>query len=123
MTLEMRVNGNSSGRDVIYASVAGRRFPAPVSLRNDSDEPIEAELRVRPGSGAKVTVSEARLTVPPGGVAQTTLLAETPSLQLEDTVLEVLVNGTVQAEFRLTVVSLLRESVFHNLAPKPSSRS
>ena len=123
MAILLKVNGNDSGRDVLYASVAGRRFPARVSLTNTGDAPIEAELRMRADSGARVGIADPRLTIPAGADAETTLQAETPSPAPEDTVLELLVGGSVQAEFRFTVVSLLRESVFHNLAPKPPSRS
>src|SRR5262249_31752411 len=102
----------------LFVSVAGRRFPAPVSVTNTGSALIVVELRMRAGSGAKGSIAEPRLEIPPGATAETTLPAETPSQLPGDTVLEGLVDGAVVAEFRLTAVSLARESVFPNLVPK-----
>ena len=118
MAILLKVNGNDSGRDRLFASVAGRRFPAPVSVTNTGDAPVRAELRIAPGSGARVTIADPILEIGPGATAETTIQAETPSTATADTVLQVLVDGAVQAEFRLTAVSLARESVFHNLVPQ-----
>ncbi len=119
MTILAKVNGKDPGRDRLLAEAAGRRFPAPVSLTNTSSAPVKVELRIRPGSGARVTIQQDRWTIDPGATVETTLQAQTPSLAGDDTVLEVVVEGVVESEFRFTAVSLLRESVFHNLVPKP----
>lgn len=118
--IRLKVSGNDSGTDRLFASVAGRRFPAPVSVTNTGSTPVQVELQIREGSGAKVRIANPRLKIGPGATADTTLEADTPSLASGDTTLEALVDGMVQAEFRLTVVSLARESVFHNLVPHQS---
>ena len=117
MAILLKVNGNDSGVDRLLVSVAGRRFPAPVSVTNTGPGAIVVELRIRAGSGARVSIADPQLEIPPGQTAETTLQAETPSQLAGDTVLEALVDGAVVAEFRLTAVSLARESVFHNLVP------
>ncbi len=118
MAILLKVNGNDSGVDRLFVSVAGRRFPAPVSITNLGSSAATVDLRIRAGSGANITIADPRIEIPPSQTAQTTLQAETPSRLAGDTVLEALVDGVVQAEFRLTAVSLARESVFHNLVPK-----
>ncbi len=118
MTILLKVNGNDSGVDRLFVSVAGRRFPAPVSVTNAGSAAIVVELRIRAGSGARVGIADPRFEIPPGQTAETTLQAETPSQLAGDTVLEALVDGAVAAEFRLTAVSLARESVFPNLVPR-----
>jgi len=114
----LKVNGNDSGVDRLLVSVAGRRFPAPVSVTNAGSTAVSVALRIRAGSGAKVSIADSRLEVPPGQTVETTLQAESPSQLAGDTVLEALVDGALVAEFCLTAVSLARESVFHNLVPK-----
>ena len=114
----LKVNGNDSGSDRLFAAVAGRRFPARVTITNTGSAPMEAELQMRPGSRAQVDIADPHLKIEPGCTAETTLPAQTPSLADEDTMLQVLVDGVVAAEFRFTVVSLARESVFHNLVPR-----
>lgn len=99
----------------MFAAVGGRRFPAPVSILNEGEAAVEVTLRVRPESGAKVRIESARFSLAPGARADTRLEAETPSLAENDTVLEVVVDGKVAHEFRFTVVSLARESIFHGL--------
>jgi hypothetical protein len=89
-----------------------------VEVTNTGPEAVEAELRMRAGSGATVGIADPRLAIGPGATAETTLQADTPSKEAEDTVLQVLVGGAIEAEFRFTVVSLARESVFHNVVPK-----
>jgi len=113
------VNGKEPGSDWLHASVAGRRFPALVSVTNTGTLPAEVELRMRPASGAQVVIADPHLRIHPGSSAETTLEARTTSTTDDDTVLEVLVDGVAQAEFRFTAVSLLRESYFHSLFPKP----
>jgi hypothetical protein len=114
----LKVNGSDSGSDWLYASVAGRRFPARVSVTNTGPQPAEVELRMRPDSGAEVRIGDPRLRIEPGATAETSIQAETTSTTYDDTVLQALVGGAVEAEFRFTVVSLLRESYFHALVPK-----
>lgn len=120
MAIVLKVNGNDSGRDKLFASVAGRRFPVPVSMTNTGPEPLEVELRMRPDSGARVVIAQPRLAIGPGGTAETTLQAETQSLAEDDTVLEVLVSGAVVAQFTFTVVSLAREIPFRAMVSKRS---
>jgi hypothetical protein len=119
MGIVLKVNGNDSGSDWIYASVAGRRFPARVTVTNNGPAAIQAELRTRPGSGAQIHIADPMLQIGPGATAETTVEAQTTSTTYDDTVLEVVVEGAVAAEFRFTAVSLLRESYFHSLVPKP----
>ncbi len=114
--IRLSVNGNSSGRDKLFASVGGRRFPAPVRVTNTGDGRVELELRMRPGSGAQVRITEGTLSIGPGETAETTIEAETQSLAEDDTVLEALVDGAVAAEFTFTVVSLAREVPFRAFA-------
>ena len=118
MAILLKFHGNDSGHDKLFASVAGRRFPAPVSLTNTSSAPIEVELRIRPGSGARVVMADTKLHIAPGETAETTIQAETPSLAEDDTVLEALVDGAVVAEFYFTVVSLAREIPFRAFVPQ-----
>ena len=118
MPILLQVNGNDSGVDRLFVSVAGRRFPAPVSVTNLASSAVNVDLRIRAGSGANVGIADPQLDILPGQTAKTTLQAETPSQLAGDTVLEALVDGEVVAEFRLTAVSLARESVLHNLVPK-----
>ena len=120
MAIVLKVNGNSTGPDRLLAAVGAKRFPAPVSITNAGSAPAEIELRIRPGSGAQVSLAESRFQIGPGETAQTMIRGETPSAKTQDTVLEALVAGVVEAEFSLTVVSLARESIFHNLVPKSS---
>ena len=114
----LKVHGNDSGRDKLFASVAGRRFPAPLSVTNTGDASIEVELRIRPGSGARIVITDTKLHIAPGETAETTIQAETPSLAEDDTVLEALVDGVVVAEFYFTVVSLAREIPFRAFVPQ-----
>ena len=118
MAILLKVNGNDSGRDRLFASVAGRRFPARVSIANTGPAEAEVELQMQPGSGARVVIADPRLKIGPGETAETMIQAETPSLAEDDTVLQVLVAGVVEAEFRFTAVSLARESIFHGLVPR-----
>jgi hypothetical protein len=116
----LNVNGNATGPDRLLAAVGAKRFPVPVSITNTGSVPAGVELRIRPGSGAKVSLAETRFQLGPGDSVHTTIRGETPSVKTQDTVLEALVGGAVEAEFSLTVVSLSRESIFHNLVPKSS---
>jgi hypothetical protein len=116
MAIELRVHGNDSGRDKLFASVAGRRFPAPLRVTNTGDSRVELELRMRPNSGARVRIADEKLSIDPGGTAETTIEAETQSLAEDDTVLEALVDGVVAAQFTFTVVSLAREIPFRAFA-------
>ena len=109
MAILVKVSGKDPGSDRLLACVAGRRFPAPVTIANTGRHPVQIELRIRPGSGARVSIADPRLPIDPGQTAHTTLQAETPSLAADDTVLEVLVDGSLHAEFRFTIVSLARE--------------
>ena len=119
MALRVTVNGKEPGSDWLHASVAGRRFPAPVSVTNTGTLPVEVQLRMWPGSMAEVVIAGPHLHIAPGSTAETTVEAHTTSTTDNDTVLQVLAEGVVQAEFRFTAVSLLRESYFHSLFPKP----
>lgn len=114
----LKVHGSDSGREKLFASVGGRRFPAPLSVTNTDAEPIEVELRMRSDSGARVRIAESRLAIAAGETAQTTLEAETQSVTEDDTVLEALVGGSVVAQFVFTVVSLAREIPFRAMVPK-----
>ena len=109
------INGKGPGSDRLFAAVGGRRFPAPVSIRNEGPHPVDVTLRVRAESGARVRIERERFTLAPGEGVETRLEAETPSRAEDDTVLEVVVDGRVTQEFRFTAVSLARESVFHRL--------
>lgn len=109
------VSGKGPGSDRLFASVGGRRFPAPVSILNDGEAAVEVVLRVRPQSGARLRIENQWFTVAPGQRVETRLEAETPSQTDDDTVLEVVVDGLVAHEFRFTAVSLARESIFHGL--------
>ena len=124
MAIAVTVNGKGPGDERLFAAVGVRRFPAPVRVTNTGSEAAEVELRWRL-AGARVRLGADRWTLEPGAAVETSLVAETPSQTAGDTVLEVVVNGVVDAEFRLTTVSLARESVFHNLVPRagPSPQS
>ncbi|MBI3696642.1 MAG: hypothetical protein HY238_17610 [Acidobacteria bacterium] len=118
MALILTVNGNASGRDRVLAAVGERRFLAPVTVTNTGAEPVDVTLRMRDDSVARVRIGEPRLRIEPGAAAETTVQADTPSDAPDDTVLQALVGERVEAEFRLTAISLARESVFHNLVPR-----
>ncbi len=123
VAIVLALNGNASGSDWMHASEAGRRFPARLQATNTGSEAVEVELRVREGSPARIVIADPRLQIAPGATAETVLHAETTSITNDDTVIEAIVGGKVAAEFRLTVVSLWRESYFHNLVlkrPNPS---
>jgi hypothetical protein len=109
------VSGKGPGSDRLLASVGGRRFPAPVTVLNEGDTPVEVTLRVKPHSGARLRIENERFIVAPGARVETRLEAESPSLAEADTVLEVVVDGAVEQEFRFTAVSLAKESVLHGL--------
>jgi hypothetical protein len=109
------VNGKGPGSDRLFASVAGRRFPSPISLVNEGGQPAEVALRLRPDSGAQVSIETDRFCLAPGERVETQIEAHTPSRAENDTVLEVVVDGVVAHEFRFTAVSLARESIFHKL--------
>jgi hypothetical protein len=115
MPVEATINGKGPGIDRLFASVAGRRFPAPVRLVNRRDAAAHIQLRVRPGSGARLRIEQAEFRLGADEQAETRLEAETPSQAEGDTVLEVVVDGEVTYEFRFTAVSLARESIFHGL--------
>ncbi len=117
MGIVLKVNGKE-GQDWLLASVGGRRFPSRVEVTNTGAETVEVELRMRPGSEAQVRIADQRLRIEPGATTATRILAETPGVKEGDTVLEVLMGGEVAAEFRFTVASLARESVYHNLVPR-----
>jgi hypothetical protein len=118
--ISLKINGKSEGPDRIFAAVGSKRFPAAVSISNIGSGPADVELRIRPGSGAQVSLAQSFFRLGPGETAETTIRGEKASLKTRDTVLEALVGGVVEAEFELTVVSLARESIFHNLVPKSS---
>jgi hypothetical protein len=109
------ISGKGPGSDRLLASVGGRRFPAPVCVLNEGETAVEVTLRIRPPCGARVRIDNERFLVGPGARVETRLEAESPSLAVDDTVLEVAVDGVVEQEFRFTVVSLAKESVFHGL--------
>jgi hypothetical protein len=113
--VSVTISGKGPGSDRLLASVGGRRFPAPVSIRNEGETAVEVTLRIKPPSGARVRIETERFIVPPGARVETRLEAESPSLAEDDTVLEVLLDGVVEQQFRFTVVSLARESIFHGL--------
>ncbi len=115
MAVTVTVNGKGPGRDRLFAAVAGRRFPAPVRVRNDGQQRVEVEFRLRPGAGAQIRIEQERFTIDPGASVETRLTAETPSQADSDTVLDVLVDGRVEHSFSFTAVSLARESIFHGL--------
>jgi hypothetical protein len=112
LAVTVTVNGKGPGRDRLFAAVAGRRFPAPVRVRNDGQQRVEVEFRLRPGAGAQIRIEQERFTIDPGASAETRLTAETPSQADSDTVL---VDGRVEHSFSFTAVSLARESIFHGL--------
>jgi hypothetical protein len=114
MSVDVRINHKPPGRDQLLASVGGRRFPAPVTVTNTGAEAAHVELRVREGAGSRLVIDGGPWTVPAGDAVETRLWAETPSPADLDTVIEVIVDGRLDAEFRFTAVSLARESVFHN---------
>lgn len=115
MAVLVTISGKGPGSDRLLASVGGRRFPAPVCILNEGEAAVEVILRVKPLSGARVRIEDERFVVGPGARVETRLEADSPSLSEDDTVLEVAVDGVVEQEFRFTVVSLARESVFHGL--------
>ena len=115
MGVLVTISGKGPGSDRLLASVGGRRFPAPVSILNEGETGVEVTLQMRPQSGARVRIENERFVVLPGARVETRLEAESPSLAEHDTVLEVAVDGVVEQEFRFTVVSLARESIFHGL--------
>ncbi|HZS51653.1 MAG TPA: hypothetical protein VFA54_12375 [Bryobacterales bacterium] len=120
MAIVLKVNGSASGSDRLFASVGGKRFPAPVSITNTGPAAAEVELRVEAGPTVTIHLAEWRFELPPRGTAETTIEAGAPSSRTGDTVLQAIVDGHVAAEFRLTIVSPARESVFHNLVPGSS---
>jgi len=120
VAIVLKVNGSDSGSDRLFASVGGKRFPSPESITNTGQAAAKVELRLQAGSTVEINLAESRFELPPGGTAETTIEARTPSARTGDTVLQAMVDGNIAAEFRLTVVSLARESVFHNLVPKSS---
>jgi len=115
MAVTATINGKGPGSDRLFAAVGHRRFPSPVLLVNEGAVPVEVRLRVRPGAGAQIRIEQDWFELGPGERAETRLEAETPSRAENDTVLEVLVGGALEHEFRFTAVSLARESVFHRL--------
>jgi hypothetical protein len=122
MGILARINGKGPGADRLFASVGAKRFPATVSLTNTGTTPAQVELRVRPGAGAKLRMDEAAWTIPAGSGVETSFYAETPSQAEGDTVVEILADGAVEAEFRFTAVWLARESVFHRFGSESRDR-
>jgi len=115
MGVTATVNGKGPGSDRLFAAVGGKRFPSPVVLVNEGDKTVEVTLQVLPDAGARISLHQDRFRLGPGERAETRLEAQTPSQTQDDTVLQVLVDGSVEHQFLFTAVSLARESVFHRL--------
>lgn len=103
MAIQIRVNGNGSGEGFLIAPDGTRTFPVPIGLKTDDGTTVAATLQIAPG-GVGVVFSSTAPSISP---AETfvDLHATAMSASRNDTVLQVVVGGVVQASFNLTAIS------------------
>lgn len=102
MTIVISVNGNSSGEGFLIAPVGSNTFQVPLGLKTDDGSSIDATLQVAPG-GAGVALDQTTITITPMEKF-VNIHATSPSSARNDTLLQVLVAGIVQASFNLTSI-------------------
>ncbi|MEE9295149.1 MAG: hypothetical protein V3W34_09360, partial [Phycisphaerae bacterium] len=104
MAILISVNGNDSGEGFLIIEPFGSRtFPVPVGLRTDDGTTVNATLQIAPG-GAGVGFETDTVEISPTETF-VQIHATSQSSSRNDTVLQVVVDGAVQASFNLTAIS------------------
>jgi hypothetical protein len=103
MAIIVTVNGSKSGEGFLIAPLGTKIFQVPVGLRTDDGTSVNATLRVASG-GANIEFEQANITVTE--IEKFTKIHATSASSFRnDTVLEVLVDGKLQATFNLTAIT------------------
>lgn len=103
MTIIISVNGNQSGEGFLIAPFETKTFQVPLGLSTDNGTSVNATLRVAIG-GAGVAFEQTNISITPIGKF-VSIYATSASSYRNDTVLEVLIDGMLQASFNLTVIT------------------
>jgi hypothetical protein len=103
MTIIISVNGNKSGESFLIAPLGTKKFQVPLGLRTDDGTSVNATLQVASG-GAGIAFEQTNITIT--GIEKfMNIYATSASGFINDTVLEVLVEGEIQATFNLTAIA------------------
>jgi hypothetical protein len=103
MTIIVSVNRNKSGEGFLIAPLGTKTFQVPLGLRTDDGTSVNATLRVASG-GAGIAFEQTNITITEVEKF-TNIYATSASSLRNDTLLEVLVDGELQATFNLTAIT------------------
>ncbi|HWN10842.1 MAG TPA: VWA domain-containing protein [Pyrinomonadaceae bacterium] len=104
MAVLIQVNGNNSGEGFLIAPDGARTFPVAVGLRTDDGTNVSATLQIAAGGVAGISFAATSIDISSTEVF-VDIHATSSSTSRNDTVLEVVVGGVVQASFDLTAIS------------------
>jgi hypothetical protein len=102
MAVIINVNGNRSGEGFLIAPVGGKTFPVPVGLSTNDGTSIDVSLQVT--GGANVVFDQTDITITPVETF-VNIHATSASNSINDTILQVMVGGVVNASFNLTAIT------------------
>ena len=94
MGLIATLDGSARGNGFLVAPSGGRTFPVPLGLKTDNGTKFTATLVASPG-GAGIEINPSVVEVGPDEVT-VTVRALTPSLQENDTAIDILRDGGLQ---------------------------
>jgi len=99
--LEALLGGAPSGSAVVVVSAGATPTPTQLSLRTTDGSQGDVMIRVAPGSGASLQISQTSVHVS-GTATNVDVVATTPSAHPNDTTIEVVQGSTVLASVALT---------------------